>query len=57
MTPPAAPSAMMDSKSRVRRAGKMFTRISVTAHPTTAGRINIGTMARMAYNAKTSPPL
>ena len=48
MTPPAAPNAMIDSKSRVRRAGKMFTRISVTAEPRTAGRMSIGTMARTA---------
>src|ERR1044071_6913949 len=33
ITPPAAPSAMMDKRSRVRRAGKTFTRINVTAEP------------------------
>jgi len=47
----------MDSKSRVRRAGKMFTSTSVTAQPTTAGRISIGTMASTAYSANSTPPL
>src|SRR6266550_4604019 len=31
ITPPAAPNAMIDNRSRVRRAGKMFTSTSVTA--------------------------
>jgi len=57
ITPPAAPSAMIESRSRVRRAGKMFTSTSVTAQPTTAGRISIGMMARIAYTANSTPPL
>jgi hypothetical protein len=42
MTPPAAPSAMMESRSRVRRAGNTFTRSSVNADPRTAGRTRSG---------------
>ena len=47
-TPPAAPSAMMESRSRVRRAGKMFTRTSVIAVPTTAGRSSSGNIVSTA---------
>ena len=42
ITPPAAPIAMIDSRSRVRRAGKTLTRIRVTAVPTTAGSRSSG---------------
>ncbi len=46
--PAAAPSAMIDRRSRVRRAGKTLTRMSVTALPTTAGSTNIGTIVSTA---------
>ncbi len=42
ITPPAAPIAIIDSRSRVRRAGKTLTRIRVTAVPTTAGNRSSG---------------
>ena len=48
ITPPAAPSAMIDNRSRVRRAGKTLTRISVTAAPMTAGKSSIGAMVSTA---------
>ena len=44
ITPPAAPMAMIESRSRVRRAGNTFTRTSVVAEPTTAGKVNNGTI-------------
>ena len=56
MSPPAAPSATMESRSRVRRAGKMFTSSSVTADPATAGTTSIGTSVTTAYGANSTPP-
>ena len=57
MTPPAAPNAMIESRSRVRRAGKILTSTSVTAEPKTAGKINIGMIAIRAYSPNNTPPL
>ena len=56
ISPPPAPSAMIDSRSRVRRAGKMFTSTSVSADPTTAGTTSIGTSVSTAYGANHTPP-
>ena len=56
ITPAAAPSAMSDSRSRVRRAGKMLTRINVSADPTTAGRTSSGMIVTIAYSGNRKPP-
>ncbi|OGU09070.1 MAG: hypothetical protein A2W29_03000 [Gemmatimonadetes bacterium RBG_16_66_8] len=55
-TPPAAPIATTDNKSRVRRAGNTFTSTSVTALPVTAGITRIGMSAATASRANTTPP-
>ena len=54
--PPAAPSATIDSRSRVRRAGNTFTSTSVTADPATAGTTSIGNSASTANGANSGPP-
>ncbi len=56
MTPAAAASAMIESRSRVRRAGKTLTRISVAAEPSTAGSTRKGRKAPAATNGNSSPP-
>ena len=48
ITTPAAPSATIESRSRVRRAGKMFTSTSVSAEPATAGSTSIGKIVSTA---------
>ncbi len=55
-TPPAAPIAITERRSRVRRAGKTFTRIRVMLLPTTAGSANRGTTTAAAKRPNPHPP-
>ena len=54
--PPAAPSATIESRSRVRRAGKMFTSTRVSAEPATAGSTSSGRRLSTVYGMKSKPP-
>ena len=52
----AASTAMIVSRSRMRRAGKTFTRIVVVAAPIAAGTTRSGSSAAAATSAKSGPP-
>ena len=54
--PPTATTVISPRMSRVRRAGKTLTRISVIAEPMTPGMMNKGTSAAAATSTNNGPP-
>ena len=54
--PPAVSTAMTLRMSRVRRAGKMFTRSSVVALPSTDGMTRNGTIVKTMKRPNPQPP-